>query len=133
MKAFRSKGFTLVEVMITVAILGILAAMAVPQYQNYMLVTSRSDATKALGKLVDLQEHRVLRTNAGSYDAGMTMETEFGYYKVTTISADAKGFVLEARAIAGEAQEGDIIDGVDCTVLTISSTGVKTPPECWVK
>jgi len=133
MKQIKSKGFTLIEMMITVAIIGILAAIAAPQYQNYLLVTGRADATKALAKLVDKQESYVLRNNAPSYDPAMTMETEFGYYKIETISAGPNGFLLEATAVAGESQEGDIIDGVDCTVLRISNTGEKTPPECWVK
>jgi len=56
-------------------------------------------------------------------------DTEFGYYKVSVLSADANGFVLQATAVPGKAQEGD----TGCEVLTISSTGLKTPPECWVK
>jgi len=133
MKQNRSKGFTLIELMITVAIVGILATIAIPQYQDYLHVTGRADATKALGKMIDKQQHYVLRNNATSYTNNLTLiggeDTEFGYYKISVVSADANGFVLEATAVPGKAQEGD----VGCTVLTISSTGVKTPPECWVK
>jgi len=133
MKQIKSKGFTLIEVMITVAIIGILAAIAMPQYSDYLLKTGRGDATKALAKLVDKQEGYVTRNNATSYDPGMTMATEFGYYTVITVNAGPGYFQLEATAVPGMAQELDIIDGVDCTVLTIDSAGVKTPPECWVK
>lgn len=129
----KFKGFTLIELMITVAIIGILTAVAVPMYTNYMGETSRSDATNALRKLADMQEHYVLRNNAGTYKADMSINTEFGYYTVTTASATTKGYTLQAVAVTTGPQANDKEGAVDCTTLTLTHEGIKTPPECWVK
>jgi len=137
MKQNRSKGFTLIELMIVVAIIGILATIAIPQYQNFLHRSGRGDATKALGNMIDKQEKYVLRNNAGSYTSDVVIlggeDTEFGYYKVSVLSADANGYVLQATAVVGGPQENDMQGATDCSTLTISSTGLKTPAECWVK
>jgi len=132
-----NKGFTLIELMITVAILGILATVALPQYQDYISRTSRSDATKALQRMADAQEQFVLRNNASSYTTDVSLiggsQTEHGYYTLSVVSADASTYVLQATAIGSERQINDIDGALDCRTLTLSNTMIKTPAGCWVK
>jgi type IV pilus assembly protein PilE len=56
MKRIRTNGFTLIELMIVVVIIGILAGIAYPSYQNHMTQTRRSDAQIALTRIAALQE-----------------------------------------------------------------------------
>ena len=65
MKKYSANGFTLMEVMITVVIIGILASIAYPSYTNYVTQTRRSDATIALTQLASQQEK--FFTQCGGY------------------------------------------------------------------
>jgi len=83
MKKQMQQGFTLIELMIVVAIIGILAAVAIPQYQDYI---ARSQVTRALGELAPYKtavEERLMRGATTMTDA------ELGY--VTSNITDGTG------------------------------------------
>lgn len=127
----KQTGFTLIELMITVAIISILATISVPMYKNYVKSSNREDAYGALLRMRDAQEQYMLRNNAAAYTTDETLiggtNTEHDYYTVTVQSADASGFVLQAVAVVGGPQEFD----APCTTITLSSTGARGPATCW--
>lgn len=127
------KGFTLIELMITVAIIGILSSIALPMYNDYLTRVSRGDCTNALERMAGKQEELVLRMNGGNYASAVTniggSGTKSNYYEVSVVSSSASGYVLQCDAVAGGPQASD----ATCTTMTLSSTGLKSPAECWVE
>lgn len=115
------RGFTLTELMITVAVIGILAAIAIPSYTGYMTRTRRAEAVSAL-EMVALYEEKYMATN-GDYGTlaelatvGLTdpnADADRNYNVVVTLGGNA--FV--ARATGTNAQAGDAI------VFAIDSNG----------
>jgi type IV pilus assembly protein PilE len=66
-----ARGFTLIELMITVAIVAILAAVALPSYQSYVMRSKRADAKNALLDLASRQERYFSINNAYTNDAAL--------------------------------------------------------------
>lgn len=133
----KQKGFTLIELMIVVGIVGLMAAIAVPGYRSYALKANRSDCKVGLLQQADLQERYYLRNNtyapdtATLYGAATQLSPE-RICDMTVTSGDANGFVATATALGG--QLADFQGGVDCTVLTLNQAGVKGPvaaATCW--
>lgn len=63
----RSTGFTLVELMVTVAIIGVLVAIAIPQYKQYLIAANRSAAKAVLMDIVSRQEQYILQNRGYFY------------------------------------------------------------------
>ena len=127
----KMKGFTLIELMIVVAIVGILASVAYPSYVDHVARSNRSEGQRELIRLANLQEQLFVDTRKYTSDVtkiGMTADqlTPSKNYKITA-SATNTTFTLTATAQGVQASNDS-----GCVTLTISDTGAKTPVgSCW--
>lgn len=135
----REGGFTLIEVMVAVVIVAILATIAYPSYQRYIIRGSRAAAQNELTELSSMQEKIFLNSNAytpnlaiaydGTSNGGLgktTQRTVDGKYDLALV-ATAQSYTLTATPVAGTPQAGD-------GAFSIASTGAKTcgtPTPSW--
>jgi type IV pilus assembly protein PilE len=126
----RHYGFTLIELMIVLAIVAILAAFAYPNYREYIIKSRRADAQSGLMNCAAAQERWYTKTTPSQYtdDAGpadddgpCNRESEQGYYTIAMDSANANSFVISATATSKGGQDDD----ADCYVMTLDHTGRK--------
>lgn len=125
----QRNGFTLIEVMITVAIIAILASIAYPSYSRYVIRAKRSAAQSQMMDIANRQQQFLVANRsyadkttliASGYSLPAEVAANYGY--TITLSADVPGFVLTFRPTGAQGVDGD---------LTLDHTGAKTPPEKW--
>ena len=123
-------GFTLIELMIVVTVIAILAALALPSYQQYIRQARRADG---IADLLELQNSvEKCRVNEPTY-ANCDQSTEVPFpandYYTFSITASTSAYTFTAAAISGTSQANDS----GCTSLTLDDDGTKTPDGCWKK
>ncbi len=125
------QGFSLTELMIVVAIIGVLAAIGLPAYQNYARQAKRADAHNALTTMSNLQERYFTENNrytANPTDLGYasnTPDSNEGYWQLSiTAAAAATGYTISAAPANGHSD-------ADCTAITLNALGAKAPTTCW--
>lgn len=141
------RGFTLLELMITVVVISILAAIAYPSYQQYILRGNRAEGQAVLNDAAARQERYYAQNNAYTDDltklnmrnssgSGTTasVQSDTGLYTVTlsTTAANSGGYLLTATP-----RRAPQTSDSQCTTLTLDALGVKgstgtaTAADCW--
>lgn len=121
-----ASGFSLIELMIAITVVGILAGIALPSYHSYVMKTRRTDGQAALMTALVKQEQYFLdnKTYAGSMtDLGYKADpapTDEGFYKIQVLAAGATVTTFTLEAVPQGAQATD-----PCGTLTLTHLGVK--------
>ncbi|MBA8887996.1 type IV pilus assembly protein PilE [Dokdonella fugitiva] len=133
----KSRGFTLIELVVVVAIIAILAAIAYPSYRNYVLRAHRADAKELAMRIASAEERYFTNLNrytsdiTGATGLNMSSTSEKSYYTAAVQTGNGnQTFVLTLTPQGMQAPD-------KCGKLTINNTGFKdktgneTNGKCW--
>jgi len=133
----RGRGFSLIELVVAMAIVAILAAIAYPSYQSYVVRSNRSAAQQFMLNAANRQEQYMLdrRQYADGADAAavladLSLSVPDDVSKVYDVSfnvdntATPPAFSVSTAPKSGTVQDGD-------GTMTLNSDGTKTPADYW--
>ena len=140
MKHYTNRGFTLIELMIVVVIIGVIVAIAYPSYTRWVLETRRTDAHRALTGLAAIQEKFLTECNRYATNAeitpgtitscgglGLPTTSPDGHYTVSIAVVSTTTFTAQAVPVATSPQ----INDTKCLTITLNSLSQKAPTICW--
>ena len=112
---FQTKGFTLIELMIVVMVVGILAMIAIPAYQGQVTKARRGDAQAVLLSLSNAMERYYTQNNTfvgaalgggGIFPNQSPLDGATKYYNLSIAASSATSYTLQAAPINGQAGDG---------------------------
>jgi len=124
-------GFTLVELMVTVAIVAILAAIAYPSYQQHIIRGKRTAAKATMMDLANREQQYLLANRlyadtaaftANGYSPPSDVTDNYGWTVTVDNTATPPSFLITFSPTGSQAPDGD---------LTLNSQGTKTPAAKW--
>lgn len=125
------RGFTLIELMIAVAVIGILVAIGLPSYNSAMRKSHRSEAQAALMDIASRQQQMLVDTRkyvATVAELNTTVPAKVAVHYTVTITL---GTSVKPTFTATATPFGDQAKDSGCAPLSIDQNGTKLPANCW--
>ena len=128
----KSKGFTLIELMIVVAIIGILASIAMPMYSKYVQRSKAAEATTALSEWRNRVERFFQDNRTYTGVCAATAPTGIKYFTMTCAET-ALTYTLTATGQAAQGMNGFVFTiDQNNTKTTTAYPGSTVPVACWI-
>lgn len=126
-------GFTLIELMIAVAVVAILTSLAYPSFTEHLRKSRRAEAQQTLMEVASRQQQHLLDTRDYAASLAATgahipssVQTHYalGLTVVSASTGTAPAFTVTATPLGSQAQDA-------CGTLGLTHGGIKTPVNCW--
>lgn len=134
MAQLKKNGFTLIELMVTIAIVGILASIAIPSYSDYVLRAKLVEAASGLSNWRVLMEQSYQDNRIYTCPAAGTIPVSSKYFAFTCAVPTAQNYTLTATGTAGQTTAGFAytINDTNTHATTAVPAGWASNATCWV-